>query len=156
MVSAVSPNYAKEIQTPRFGSGLDGLLRDRSHDLRGIVNGIDSDLWSPAREPMIACPYDASTVELGKAACKAWLQRRAGLPERPEVPLFAQIGRLDPQKGWDLLAAVADSLLKRDVQLIVLGVGDARYHTLLEWLAREFPGKCWAHLGFSDDLAHQI
>jgi starch synthase len=156
MLNAVSPNYAREIQTPRFGSGLDGLLRDRSADLRGIVNGVDLEIWSPASEPMIACPYDATTVEAGKAACKAWLQRRAGFAERPEVPLFAQIGRLDSQKGWDLLASVADSFLKRDVQLVVLGVGDARYHSLLELLARQFPGKCWAYLDFSDDLAHQI
>jgi starch synthase len=156
MVSAVSPTYAREIQTARYGSGLDGLLRDRSADLRGIVNGIDPEIWSPAAEPMIACRYDATTVEAGKAACKAWLQRRAGFAERPDVPLFAQIGRLDPQKGWDLLASVAESFLMRDVQLVVLGVGDPRYHTLLEILTRQFPGKCWAYLGFSDDLAHQI
>ena len=104
MLSTVSPNYAREIQTPRYGSGLDGLLRDRQADLRGIVNGIDPEIWSPASEPMIARNYDAATVEAGKAACKAWLQRKAGLAERPDVPLFAQIGRLDPQKGWDLLA----------------------------------------------------
>ncbi len=156
MHSAVSPNYAKEIQTPRYGSGLDGLLRDRQADLRGIVNGIDPEIWSPAREPMIARNYDVSTVEAGKAACKAWLQRKAGFAERPDVPLFAQIGRLDPQKGWDLLASVAESFLKRDVQLVVLGDGDPRYHALLERLTGQFPGKCWAHLGFSEELAHQI
>ena len=72
------------------------------------------------------------------------------------MPLFAQIGRLDPQKGWDLLAQVAESFLERDVQLVVLGEGDPNYHALLEKLARQFPGKCWAYLGFSDDLAHQI
>ena len=76
--------------------------------------------------------------------------------ERPEVPLFAQIGRLDPQKGWDLLAAIAESFLQRDVQLVVLGEGDPKYHDLLEKLAGQFPGKCWAHLGFSEPLAHQI
>ena len=156
MLSTVSPSYAREIQTPRYGSGLDGLLRDRQADLRGIVNGIDPEIWSPAHEPMIARNYDAATVIAGKAACKAWLQRRAGLPERPEVPLLAQIGRLDPQKGWDLLALVAENLLERDIQLIVLGTGDRKYHALLENLVRRFPDKCWAYLGFSDDLAHQI
>ena len=105
---------------------------------------------------MIAQNYDATTVDAGKAACKAWLERRAGLPERPDVPLFAQIGRLDPQKGWDLLARVAENLLKLDVQLVVLGVGDPRYHSLLEKLTRQFPEKCRAFLRFSDDLAHQI
>jgi starch synthase len=156
MVSAVSPNYAREIQTPRYGSGLDGLLRHRQGDLRGIVNGIDPDVWTPARETLIAQSYDVETVEAGKAACKAWLQREAGFALRPDVPLFAQIGRLDRQKGWDLLAAVAPRLLERDVQLVVLGEGDPKYHALLEGLARDFPGKCWAYLGFSDKLAHQI
>ena len=156
MLSAVSPNYAREIQTPRYGTGLDGLLRDRQADLRGIVNGIDPQVWSPGREPMIACNYDAATAAQGKAACKAWLQRRAKLDERPDVPLFAQIGRLDSQKGWDLLASVAEKLLERDVQLVVLGEGDRKYHELLGNLAKRFPDKCWAYLGFSDDLAHQI
>jgi starch synthase len=156
MLSTVSPSYAREIQTLRYGSGLDGLLRDRHADLRGIVNGIDPEIWSPLREPMIARNYDAATVDLGKAACKAWLQSKAGLPQRPDTPLLAQIGRLDPQKGWDLLAAVAEDLLERDVQLVVLGAGDRKYHALLENLARRFPDKCWVYLGFSADLAHQI
>jgi starch synthase len=156
MLNAVSPTYAREIQTPRFGSGLDGVLRDRQADLRGIVNGIDPDVWGPDREPMLAERYDKTTMVSGKANCKAWLQRRAGLTERPEIPLFAQIGRLDPQKGWDLLAEVGDQLLERDVQLVVLGAGHPKYYALLEDLARRYPGKFWAYLGFSEDLAHQI
>ena len=79
MLTAVSPQYAEEIQTPRFGSGLDGLLRQRQADLRGIVNGIDPEIWSPATEPSIAQNYDVTTVEAGKPVCKAWLQRKAGL-----------------------------------------------------------------------------
>jgi len=156
MLSTVSPSYAKEIQTPRFGSGLDGLLRERQDDLRGIVNGIDTDVWSPSREPMLAEPYDAVGVAPGKARCKCWLQQKAGLSERPDVPLFAQIGRLVPQKGWDLLAEVSDRLLERDVQMVVLGEGHPKYHALLEDLARRHVGKFWAYLGFSDELAHQI
>jgi starch synthase len=156
MLSTVSPTYAREIQTPTFGSGLDGLLRQRQGELRGIVNGINTEIWSPSREPMIAQRYDRATVALGKARCKAALQQKAGLPERPEVPLFAQIGRLDPQKGWDLLAAVAQRLLERDVQLVVLGEGQRKYHDLLQRLAASYPGKVWVHLGFSDELAHQI
>jgi starch synthase len=156
MLSTVSPTYAKEIQTPRFGSGLDGLLRHRQGDLRGIVNGIDEKVWSPKSGSLLAEPYDATTVETGKARCKAWLQRRAGLAERPDVPLFAQIGRLAPQKGWDLLAKVIDRLLERDVQMVVLGEGQRPYHNLIEDLARRYAGRFWAHLGFSDELAHQI
>ena len=136
MLSTVSPTYAEEIQTPALGCGLDGLLRERRADLRGIVNGIEEHIWSPAEEPMLARRYDSGTTfREGKAECKAWLQKRAGLPICPEIPLFAQIGRLDPQKGWDLLAAVADRLLDRDVQLVVLGTGHPKYHQLLEELA---------------------
>jgi starch synthase len=156
MLSTVSPTYAREIQTPRQGAGLDGLLRERRGDLRGIVNGIDVQAWTPRHEAMLAARYDVETVEEGKAVNKAWLQRRAGLPERPGVPLFAQNGRLDPQKGWDLLAEIADRLLEHDVQLIVLGTGAPKYHRLLDDLARRHPEKVWAYLGFSDDLAHQI
>jgi len=155
-LSTVSPTYAAEIQTPALGCGLDGLLRERRRDLRGIVNGIDLQVWSPEHEPMIARRYGKDDVEAGKASCKAWLQAKAGLSVRPEIPLFAQIGRLDPQKGWDLLADVADRLLKRDVQLIVLGTGSPKYETLLAELARRHEGKLWAHIGFSDELAHQI
>lgn len=156
MLTTVSPTYAREIQTPQQGAGLDGLLRQRRDDLRGIVNGIDGRAWSPKNEPMIAAQFDADSVDIGKPACKAWLQKRAGLPVRPEVPLFAQIGRLDPQKGWDLLATVADRFLERDVQLVVLGTGSPKYHDYLEGLAQRHPGKVWAYLGFSDELAHQI
>jgi len=156
MVSTVSPTYAKEIQTPRFGFGLDGLLRQRKDDLRGIVNGIDTDIWSPSKEPMLAERYDAASVAVGKARCKAWLQQKAGLSQRADVPLFAQIGRLVPQKGWDLLAEVSDRLLERDVQMVVLGEGHPKHHAMLEDLARRHAGRFWAYLGFSDELAHQI
>jgi starch synthase len=155
-LSAVSPTYAREIQTPRLGSGLEDLLRYRRADLFGIVNGIDTEAWSPSHELMLAARYDAASVSEGKASCKAWLQRKSGLAERPGVPMFAQIGRLDPQKGWDLLAEVADLLLEQDVQLVVLGEGHPRYHALLTDLERRHAGKFWAHLGFADDLAHQI
>ncbi len=156
MLSTVSPTYAREIQTPAFGHGLDGVLGSRGHALRGILNGIDTDAWSPQRNLMLAANYDASTVETGKAACKAQLQRRAALPERPDVPLLAQIGRLDPQKGWDLLVEVADDLLRDDVQLVVLGEGNPRYYEALDRLARVHPLKVRSFLKYSNPLAHQI
>jgi starch synthase len=156
MLSTVSPTYSREIQTPELGCGLDGVLRERRERLRGIVNGIDARVWSPPHETMLTRRYEVITFRKGKAACKAWLQARAGLPIRAEVPLFAQIGRLAAQKGWDLLAEVAGRLLERDVQLVVLGTGQARYHELLNALARRHAEKVWAYLGFSDDLAHQI
>ncbi len=156
MLSTVSPTYAQEIQTPTFGCGLDGLLRERRSDLRGIVNGIELDAWSPAVEPMLDSNYDRETVKVGKSRCKAWLQKRFGLPERPRVPLFAQIGRLDPQKGWDLLAEIAGWLLEQDVQLVVLGTGLPRYHRFLDDLSRRHPEKVGVELRFDDALAHQI
>ncbi len=156
LLSTVSPTYAREIQTPDLGCGLDGLLRERRADLRGIVNGIDVDLWTPAREPMLAMRYDASSFQEGKPRCKAWLQEKTGLPPRPDVPLLAQIGRLDPQKGWDLLAEAAPGLLKEDVQLVVLGTGHPRYERLLSALVRDHPEKVAFHRGFCEELAHQI
>ena len=156
LLSTVSPTYAREIQTEKFGCGLDGLLRRRHDDLRGIVNGIDLRVWSPQHETMLAQRYDTSTLREGKPACKAWLQARAGLPVRPDVPIFAQIGRLDSQKGWELLAQVADRLLERDVQLVVLGTGHRHYQELLESLDHRYPGKVWTYFGFSEELAHQI
>jgi starch synthase len=156
MLNTVSPTYAREIQTPEFGCGLDGLLRSRSDRLTGIVNGIDTAAWNPATDPVLAANYTAETVAAGKPACKAQLQRRADLPERREVPLFAQIGRLDPQKGWDLLAEVADDLLRTDVQLVVLGEGLDVYKDLLNQLAQRYPGRVRAFFGFFPELAHQI
>jgi starch synthase len=155
-ISTVSPTYAQEIQTPAYGCGLDGLLRERRGDLCGIINGIDPKIWHPTVEPMLAMRYDEATVTAGKAVNKADLQRRLGLPERPDVPLFAQIGRLDRQKGWDLLAEVADDVLRGDAQLVVLGEGHPRYHELVSRLVREHPGKVQAVLAFSEPLAHRI
>lgn len=156
LLNTVSPTYAREIQTPEYGCGLDGLLRSRSADLFGIINGIDESTWDPATDRDLAARYDSATVEAGKAACKADLQRLAGLPGRPGVPLLAQIGRLARQKGWDLLAAVADDLLREDVQMVVLGTGDPAYHDLLGRLEAAHPGKLRAFVGFSDPLAHRI
>ena len=156
LLSTVSPTYAREIQTPEFGAGFDGLLRARRHDLRGIVNGIDDSVWNPSLDLHILGRFDAETPQPGKGLCKAELQAEAGLPVRPDVPLFAQIGRLDPQKGWDLLIEVADNLLSQDVQLVVLGVGQPRYHDLLAALAARYPGKLRCYLEFSDTLSHRI
>lgn len=168
LLNTVSPTYSREIQTPEFGCGLDGLLRARSADLRGIVNGIDPAVWCPETDRFLHDHYTPEQPWSGKAACKAFLQRRADLPERPDVPLFAQIGRLDRQKGWDLLArphaqkgwdwisGVADELLQGDVQLVVLGTGQPEYHELLGRLALQHPRKLRVFLEFSDSLAHQI
>ena len=122
-LSTVSPTYAREIQTSRLGSGLEELLRYRRADLRGIVNGIDVDAWSPSNELMLAARYDAAGVGdgQGRGARLGSSGSQASPSVRPSR-CSPQIGRLDPQKGWDLLAEVADLLLEQDVQLVVSGV----------------------------------
>lgn len=156
-ITTVSPTYAKEIQTPDYGHGLDPLLRHRHPDLSGIVNGVDTDDWNPARSPHIARHYGLDDFTEGKAACKEALQRELGLPLRPDLPMIAQIGRLDPQKGWDLLLPVASEMLKRDdAQFVILGTGQWHYQEALAALERRFPDRIRSLVQFSTPLAHQI
>jgi starch synthase len=154
-LTTVSPTYAAEVQTPYYGCGLQGVLSERRHQLSGIVNGVDYRVWDPAIDPHIAAHYDARTVTQGKAACKAALQRRYGLPEEPDVPLLAMIARLVDQKGIDLVVNSADDFLA-GAQLIVLGEGDPVYHRLLEDLRGRHPKRVGLTLAFDEKLAHQI
>jgi starch synthase len=155
-LSTVSPTYAREIQTPEGGRGLDGLLRGRRSSLHGIVNGIDMTVWNPAIDPHLAARYTSKTWPAGKAANKADLQRLAGLPRRPEAALLAAIGRLDPQKGWDLIIEAAPRLLEREVQLVVLGTGEPRIERALDRLAARHPDRLRVFLEFSQPMAHRI
>ena len=156
VLSTVSPRYAREIQTPEFGSGLEGVLNHRRDDLYGIINGIDYDVWNPAIDAHLVERYDTASVSTGKAACKAALQALSGLPTRDDAPLIGMITRLADQKGLDLVAAIAKDLLEEDLQFVVLGTGDPKYHELFQQLARSHPNKVAAHLTFNDGLAHQI
>ncbi len=156
LLTAVSPRYALDLQTPEGGFGLDGLFRYRARGLHGILNGIDARAWDPATDPALPARFDARNPAAGKAACKRRLQRDVGLPERPEVPLLAFIGRLVPQKGIDLLAAVLPDLLRRDLQCVLLGAGERSAHGFFEDLRRRRPGRFAAHLGFDEGLAHRI
>lgn len=155
-ISTVSPTYAREIQAPEGGRGLDGLLRARKTDLHGIVNGIDVTIWNPAIDPHLPARYTVKTWSAGKAANKAHLQHLAGLPERPDVPLMAAISRLDPQKGWDLVVDAARELLRRDLQIVILGTGESNYEMALHRLAEEHPDNLRVFLEFSQPLAHQL
>jgi len=156
-ISTVSPRYAAEIQTPQFGCGLEGVLQYRREALSGILNGIDDRVWDPGNDKNLAACYSAETVAQGKAACKAALQRELRLDERPDVPLIGAIGRLDKQKGFDLVAKViAEWGEAADVQWVILGKGDPEYHALFEGLARRFPKKVAVRMEFSDPLAHRI
>mgnify|MGYP001459483806 CR=1 FL=1 len=154
-LSTVSRQYAREIQTPEFGYGLEGLLRLRAADLTGILNGIDVEEWDPARDPALAAPYSPTRLR-GKAACKKALQQACGLPARPGTPLLGMISRLVEQKGLDLVAEVLPDLLQDDVQFVLLGSGQPEYHALFTALARKFPRKIAVHLRFDNDLAHRI
>ena len=155
-ITTVSPRYAEEIQTPSFGSGLDGVLRMRADRLRGILNGVDDAVWNPASDPFVPAHYDQGDLR-GKARCKAALQADLGLAVSPEPALLAVVSRLAEQKGLELLGAVLPGLLKtRAVQFVALGSGDARYEELLIDLAGQFPGQVEVRIGFDEPLAHRI
>lgn len=155
-ITTVSPTYAREIQTPEFGAGLDDVLRERRDRLTGILNGVDVDVWNPATDPALPRNYTAETVAEGKAACKAALQKQMGLSQRPDVPLFGMISRMTSQKGLDLLAECADDLLKLDAQFAFLGTGEERFERWLNDLARRRPDRVAATIGFDEELAHRI
>ncbi|MFL5341248.1 MAG: glycogen synthase GlgA [Gemmataceae bacterium] len=155
-LSTVSPSYAREIQTPYFGCGLEGALSERRFRLSGIVNGVDYQDWNPATDRHIAAHYDPNTVTDGKAACKADLQRQLGLPQTGRTPLLGVIARLVEQKGIELLTRCADSLLMQDAQLVVLGEGDPGYQRQLRDLERRHPQRMRATIGFDEVLAHKI
>ena len=154
-ITTVSPQYAREIQTPEFGCGLDGVLASRSNRLTGILNGIDTDVWNPATDPALTANYSLTDMK-GKAICKRALQERFGLPVEARTPLLAIISRLADQKGLDLVAEIMPALLKRKVQFVLLGTGQPEYHKLFGNLARQHPRQAGVELGFDDALAHQI
>lgn len=156
MITTVSPTYANEIQTPEHGFGLHGVLASRRDHLVGILNGVDTDIWNPATDPHIARNYTADTVEEGKAACKAALQKRLGLPVKPDIPLFGSVSRMTSQKGFSLIGQCADVLLDQDVQMVFLGTGDPRYEALMQQLAADHPEKVATTIGYDDELSHQV
>jgi starch synthase len=156
VVSTVSPTYAREIQTAEFGAGLDGLLRSRGDRLTAVLNGLDYEVFDPARDPRIAANYDAGTLDRRVENKKA-LQQQTGLPIRPEVPLTGMVARLYDQKGSDLVALAFRRLLsERDMQLVVLGTGDAEHERMLSELREAFPEKAGVVIGFDEALAQLI
>ncbi len=155
IVSTVSERYAKEILTPEFGEGLQGMLRERKGRVHGIVNGIDTTLFDPATDPHVAARYSADDPS-GKARDKEALQVEGGLGVDPKAPLFGVVGRLVEQKGVDLLTASAPHLLAAGAQLVVLGAGDASYEAKWREFATSYRGKLWLTLGFDAGLAQRI
>jgi starch synthase len=154
-LTTVSPTHAWEIQTPEGGFGLDGVLRNRSDDLVGILNGIEETVWDPRRDPTLAASFSPDDLS-GKAECKAHLQRALGLPVRPEVPLIGLISRLALQKGTDVVVEIMDRLLTLDLQICLLGSGDPHQERALLYLAHSHPERLAVSLGYDEALAHRI
>lgn len=154
-VTTVSPTYAREIQTPQHGAGLDGLLRSLSFKLTGIVNGIDAEEWDPATDPLLPSSFSAERLN-GKVLTKRALLREVKLRQRAKTPLLAFISRLVDQKGVDLLLPVLDRALRAGAQAIVLGSGEPRYEHGLRELAAAHPDACRAVIGFDNALAHRM
>jgi starch synthase len=154
-LTTVSPTYAREVQTPEHGHGLDGVLRARADRLVGILNGIDVVEWNPATDPHIPEPYDASSLA-GKRAAKTALQRALGLAERADVPLFGVVTRLADQKGIDLLVPIIPALMERKAQFALLGSGDPAYEDAFRNLAKRFPSRVGVRIAYDTPLAHLI
>jgi starch synthase len=155
LLSTVSPTYAKEIQTPEAGAGLDGVLHHRAGELFGILNGIDTTVWNPGRDKEIFTNYTMSRPR-GKSTNKLELQKSLALKVDAKAPLAAVIARLDPQKGFDLLLEAAPKLLETGIQLALLGSGDRRYLKDFAKLQEGFPGQVSLNEGFDQELAPRI
>ncbi|QGZ61774.1 glycogen synthase GlgA [Paraburkholderia acidisoli] len=154
-ITTVSPTYAREIQTVAQGGGLEGLLRERTHDLVGILNGVDYQVWNPAGDAAIAAKYSATRMS-GKLRCKSALQTRMNLAVKHDALVFGVVSRLTEQKGLDLLLAAVPDLVARGGQLVVLGTGDPSLEQGYARAARQHPESVAVELGFDETLAHEI
>lgn len=154
-ITTVSPTYAREIQTPEQGCGLDGLLRARSGVLSGILNAVDDQIWNPATDVLIPHCYNSRRMA-GKARCKATLQEELGLAVQPDAPLFVVVSRLTEQKGLHLVLGGLDALISQGGQLALLGSGDADLQAAFRQRAADSPQAVSVTLGYSEDLAHRL
>ncbi len=155
LLSTVSEQYAREIQTPEFGAGLEGVLHERTGALAGILNGVDYSAWDPSTDRLIPATYGPGNLN-GKAVCKAELQRALGLALEPKAPLIGMISRLADQKGLDLVSAIIETVLEMGAQFTLLGTGDPAYHTRFAEIGARHRGRAAVTLGFDETLAHRI
>ena len=155
LLNTVSVGYAREIQTPEYGWGLEGVVKERAAALSGILNGVDYDEWNPERDPHLAANYSADDLS-GKGVCKHELQRSLGLPERDGIPLIGMVSRLVKQKGIDVLAEAMPRLLELDVQIVLLGAGEPWAHFYFGELAARYPERFACRIGYDNALAHRI
>jgi starch synthase len=157
-ITTVSPTYAREILTPEFGSGFDGILASRARDLVGILNGIDTDVWNPSTDSHLPAHFDAASLD-GKLAVKRALLEAAGLPaDEASIarPVIGMVSRLTHQKGFDLIAAAVDRLVPLDASWVMLGSGDREYENFWQAMAQRLPDRVAARIGFDERLAHLI
>ncbi|MGR9072939.1 MAG: glycogen synthase GlgA [Gammaproteobacteria bacterium] len=154
-ITTVSPTYAREIQTPELGYGLEGLLQHRRDSLSGIVNGIDIDHWNPETDPSIPRNYSEKTLD-GKIDDKTELQRQLSLPVDPKIPVFGLISRLVSQKGIDFVIDCLAEMVKMKVQFVLLGTGEREIETQLLHFAQLYPANIAIRLGYDEKLAHLI
>ena len=153
-LTTVSPTYSEEIQTPEYGCGLEGVISGRKDVLHGIVNGIDAEIWNPAKDPHLPTQYSLSDMS-GKARSKKGLQRELKL-RTDKGPLVGVIARLTGQKGIDLVIDIIPELMELDVQVVILGTGDVKYEQLVRELAERYPGRLAVRNVFDEGLAHRI
>jgi starch synthase len=154
-INTVSPTYAREIQTPEFGYGMQGVLQHRADRLSGIINGINSDIWNPGTDPYLPHKYNQQQLA-GKARNKQALQQQFGLPQQPEVLVLGLVSRLAQQKGIDMLLAILPELVQRPLQLAIVGSGDKNYERDLRDAAKQYPDVIGVHLGYDEASAHLI
>ena len=154
-ITTVSPTYAREIQTPEHGHGLDGLLRYRATSLHGILNGVDDKIWNPSKDALIPARYSARNMR-GKRTGRVALQKGFGLAEDPDALLLGTVGRMVHQKGVDLIAAAVPALMQLGAQLAILGTGEPALQQALTEAAARYPGRCATIVGYDETLAHRI
>ena len=155
-ITTVSETYAEEIKMPFYGEGLDGLLRARDHDLRGIVNGIDYDAWNPATDKYLFKNYDAKNFRKEKVKNKTALQEQLGLTVDPKVFMIGICSRLTDQKGLDLIECVMDEICQDAIQFVVLGTGDEKYENMFRHYDWKYHDKVSAQIYYSNEISHKI
>ncbi|MGI6754565.1 MAG: glycogen synthase GlgA [Atopobiaceae bacterium] len=155
MITTVSPSYANELQMPFYGEGMDSIFRRRASQLRGILNGIDTDEWDPKKDELIAHHFEPAHME-GKAKSKSALQKELGLAEDPERPLVVMVGRLTKQKGLDLVRYAMNRIMERGVQVAVLGTGDKDYEDSFKYFDWKYSDMMCARITFDNALSHRM
>jgi starch synthase len=154
-VTTVSPQYAKEIQTPEFGCGLEGVIQTRAGDIVGLLNGVDTAVWNPAVDPLLPSIYSAGKL-LGKQTCRAELLKRCGFEPKLTGPIFGMVCRLVEQKGIDLVLANRDFFLRQECRLVILGAGEKKFEDELRALAAQAPNKISLSARLDEAMSHLI